>query len=87
MEFLHQESHAPSYIYCNFYTHKVVFRVGFSVAGLDRAKFGFYLFQSFFVYCCQSDIDFTKNYILKNFSSWSIIDEKFVAIGQGQNHF
>ena len=43
--------------------------------------------SKFFVYCCQSDIDFTKNYILTNFSSWSIIDEKFVAIGQGQNHF
>ena len=32
--------------------------VGFSVAGPDRAKFGFYQFQSFFGYCCHSDIDF-----------------------------
>ena len=59
--------------------------VGFSVAGLDRAKFGFYRFQSFFVYCCHSDIDFTKNHILKNVYSKSITGENFVAIGQGQN--
>ena len=42
--------------------------VGFSVAGLDRAKFGFYWFHFFFVYCCHSDIDFTKYYILTNFN-------------------
>ena len=41
--------------------------VGFSVAGLDRAKFGFYWFH-FFVYCCHSDIDFAKHYILTNFN-------------------
>ena len=41
-----------------YYTTLKVPGVGFSVAGPDRAKFGFYRFQSFFVYCCHSDIDF-----------------------------
>ena len=34
--------------------------VGFSVAGLDRAKFGFYRFQSFVVYSCHSDFFLVK---------------------------
>ena len=42
---------------------------GFSGAGLERAEFGFYRFQRFFAYCCHSDIDFTKIYILTNFNS------------------
>ena len=36
--------------------------VGFSVAGLDRAKVGFFSFVCLFVFfvdCCHSDIDFT----------------------------
>ena len=48
--------------------------VGFSVGGLDRAKFGFYRFQSFFVHCCHGDIDFTLNCIFDKlhliFSHW-----------------
>ena len=43
--------------------------VGFSAAGLDRAKFGIIDFKGFFVYCCHGDIDFTKNYILTHFNS------------------
>ena len=38
---------------------KVLAGVGFLVEGEDLAKFGFYRFQSFFVYCCHNDIDFT----------------------------
>ena len=39
--------------------------VGFSVAGLDRAKLGVYQFQSFlFNVIIDSNIDFTKTYIL-----------------------
>ena len=34
-----------------------------SLAGLDPEKFGFYLFQSFFVYCCHINIDFNKSCI------------------------
>ena len=38
----------------------VILVVGFSVASLDRVKFTFYSwFQSFFVYCCHSDVHFT----------------------------
>ena len=36
--------------------------------------------SKFFVYCCHGDIDFTENYILTNFNSWSIKGEKFVAV-------
>ena len=43
--------------------------------------------SKYFVYCCHSDIDFTKNCILTNFNSLSITGEMFVAIGQEQNHF
>ena len=43
--------------------------------------------SKFFVYCCHSDIDFTKNCILTNFNSYSITGEKFAAIGQGQHRF
>ena len=43
--------------------------VGFSVAGLDRAKLGVDQFQSFlFNVIIDSDIDFTKTYILTNFN-------------------
>ena len=57
--------------------------VGFSVAGLDRAKVGFFSFVClfvclfvFFVYCCHSDIDFTSNCILTHFNS----DQSLVKI-------
>ena len=30
---------------------------------LHHTKFGFYKLQSFFVYCCHTNIDFTYNYI------------------------
>ena len=43
--------------------------------------------SKFFVDCCHNDVDFTKNCILTNFNTYSITGEKFVAIGQGQNHF
>ena len=43
--------------------------VGFSLAGLDRTKFGFLEISAFFVYCCHSDIDFTENCVLINFHS------------------
>ena len=36
-------------------------------ASLDRAKLGVYQFQNF-VYCCHSNIDFTKTHILTNFN-------------------
>ena len=35
-------------------------------ASLDRTKLGVYQFQNF-VYCCHSNIDFTKAHILTNF--------------------
>ena len=50
-----------------------------------RAKFGYNSTSKFFVFCCHSDIDFTKNRILTNFYSKSITGEDFVAIWQGQN--
>ena len=39
--------------------------------------------SKFFVYCCHSDIDFTKTYMLTNFNLQSIIGENFIAIRQG----
>ena len=39
--------------------------------------------SKFFVYCCHSNIHFTKTYILINFNLYSIIGENFVAIRQG----
>ena len=42
--------------------------VGFSVAGLDRAKLGVYQLQKCFVYCCHGNIDCSKTYILTNFN-------------------
>ena len=39
--------------------------------------------STFLVYCCHSNIDFTKTYILKNFNIQSIIGENFIAIRQG----
>ena len=46
--------------------HTKFLSVEFSVAGLDRAKFGIDDFKVFFGYCCHSDIDFTENCILTN---------------------
>ena len=34
----------------------------------------------FFVYCCHSDIDFTKNCILTNFNSYSNDWRKFCGV-------
>ena len=48
----------------------------------DRLKFVHNSISKFFVYCCHSDIDFTKNHILTNCYSKSITGENFVAIGQ-----
>ena len=57
--------------------------VRFSVAGLDRAKSGFYRFQSFlFIVVIVTSI-LLKNYTFTNFNSWSITGENFVAIGPG----
>ena len=53
-EFKHTEFFTPHGGYLLNTTLQVP-AVGFSVAGLDRAKFGF----QFFVYCCHGDIDFT----------------------------
>ena len=57
--------------------------VGFSLAGLDRAKFGFYQFQIFLFFCCHSNIEFTKTYILTNFNLRSITGENVRGITQG----
>ena len=50
-----------------------------------HAKFRYNSISKFFVFCCHSGIDFTKNLILINFYSKSITGEDFVAIWQGQN--
>ena len=53
------------------------YSVGFSVAGLDHTKFGFYeLISKFFVYCCHSNIDFIKT----TFSQFSIHRQLLVKI-------
>ena len=57
-----------SYGDCFLTTKLYVPSVAFSIAGLDQTKFGFYQLQSFFVYCCHSNIDFTSNYIFTNFN-------------------
>ena len=49
-------------------TKLLVPSVGFSIAGLDRAKLGVYPISKFFVYCCHSNVDFDTTYILTNFN-------------------
>ena len=58
--------------------------VGFSVAGLDRAKFGFYRFQSF-LFIVVTVIPILLKIIFRQTSihSQSLHGESFVAIGQG----
>ena len=65
--------------------------IGFSVAGLDRAKLGVDHLQSFlFIVVIVISIllkTTTENYIWTNFKLWSIIDENFIAIRQGKITF
>ena len=58
--------------------------VGFSVAGLDRAKFGFYRFQSFlFIVVIVIPILLKIIFRQTSIHSQSLQCESFVAIGQG----
>ena len=76
VEFKHTEFFT-FYVSYSLNTKLYVPSVGFSVAGLDRAKLGVYQFQSFFfIYCCNSNINFTKTYILTN----SIYSQSLVKI-------
>ena len=57
--------------------------VGFSIAGLDLAKFGFYRFRSvLFIDIIVISI-LLKTAFCQTSSSWSATGENFVAIGQG----
>ena len=69
-------------------TKLLVPSIGFSVAGLNRAKLGVYQLQSFlFIVVIAISIllkTAIENYIWTNFNLWSIIGEKFIAIRQGK---
>ena len=65
--------------------------IGFSVAGLDRAKLGVCQLQSFlFIVVIVISILLKttfENYIWTNFNLWSTIGENFIAIRQGKITF
>ena len=65
--------------------------IGFSVAGLDRAKLGVCQLQSFLFIVVIVILIWLKttfeNYIWTNFNLWSTIGENFIAIRQGKITF
>ena len=72
-------------------TKLLVPSIGFSVAGLNRAKLGVYQLQSFlFIVVIVISIllkTAIENYIWTNFNLWSITGEKFIAMRQGKITF
>ena len=72
-------------------TKLLVPSIGFSVAGLNRAKFGVYQLQSFlFIVVIVISIllkTAIENYIWTNFNLWSITGETFIAMRQGKITF
>ena len=72
-------------------TKLLVPSIGFSVAGLNRAKLGVYQLQKlFFIVVIVISIllkTAIENYICTNLNLWSIIGEKFIAIRQGKITF
>ena len=86
VEFKHTEFF-PSYGDCLLNTKLRVLIVGFSVAGLDHTKFGFYQFQSFLFI-----VVIVISILLKTaFSQISIhsqlLVKNFIAVRQGKKHF
>ena len=72
-------------------TKLLVPSIGFSVAGLNRAKLGVYQLQSFlFIVVIVISIllkTAIENYIWTNFNLWSITSETFIAMRQGKITF